>query len=185
MLVGLSQTLLKVASPGVPDFYQGTEIWDYSLVDPDNRRPVDYAKRMELLRASAAPEALLEDLSSGQAKMHVIREGLRLRAERPELFLEPSYAPLYADGGLEDTVVSFMISKGEHRIIAVAPRLFAHLLKDGDAMIPAAAWGEARLPVPPGHYQDVLTGKRYDIASEGIHVAQLLDRFPVALLKNL
>ncbi|MGE5640274.1 MAG: malto-oligosyltrehalose synthase [Clostridia bacterium] len=185
LLVGLSQAVLKIASPGVPDYYQGTELWDYSLVDPDNRRPVDYRKRMAWIGESSSPEDLVKDLSAGKAKMHVIRQGLKLRCERPELFLEPSYTALYADAGSEERVCSFMLQNRGRSVIAVAPRLFAHLLKDGEAMIPAAAWGEARLPVPPGCYEDVLTGKRYEIAGEGIHVAQLLDRFPVALLKNL
>src|SRR5437660_11420860 len=90
MLNSLSQTILKIASPGVPDFYQGTELWDFSLVDPDNRRPVDFATRAKFLDQLAArppkPAALLANLSDGRAKLHVIRQGLAVRKAHPELF---------------------------------------------------------------------------------------------------
>lgn len=184
MLTGLSQALLKVASPGVPDYYQGTELWEFSLVDPDNRRPVDYAGRMLAVEENSSSEEMVSDLRSGKAKMHVIREGLRLRRERPLLFLEPAYASLYADGGLEEKVASFVLSKGAERIVAVAPRLFMSLLEAGALMPGPAAWGAARLPVPAGRYEDVLTGKHYEVAAEGLRLAQLLDRFPVALLQS-
>ncbi|HUG78653.1 MAG TPA: malto-oligosyltrehalose synthase, partial [Burkholderiales bacterium] len=132
LLVGLAQALLKVASPGVPDYYQGTELWDFSLVDPDNRRPVDYAVREKLLhqleRGMPAPGKLLENLADGRAKLHVIRTGLALRKRWPSLFQGGDYAALYADAGREENVCAFALRSGERCVIAVAPRLFARLM---------------------------------------------------------
>ena len=111
LLVGLSQALVKVASPGVPDYYQGTEIWDFSLVDPDNRRPVDYAVRMKLLSSLGEnASGLLQNLADGRAKMHVIRKGLEVRKKFPALFQGGKYTPLYADGGREENILAFSLS---------------------------------------------------------------------------
>lgn len=184
LLVGLAQALLKVASPGVPDYYQGTELWDFSLVDPDNRRPVDYAKRRDLLETVSIPEDLLQNLESGKEKLFVIRKGLRLRREMPELFSRPTYTPLYADAGREENVVAFLLSLHNQRVVAVAPRLFARLMEEGDsAPVGSRIWGESRLPIPPGRYENVLTGEALDVPEGGMRLAALLARFPVALLK--
>jgi (1->4)-alpha-D-glucan 1-alpha-D-glucosylmutase len=160
--VALSQALVKVASPGVPDYYQGSELWDFSLVDPDNRRPVDYDLRKKLLDH--------RDLADGSAKMHVIRKGLEVRRKHPALFHGGRYTPLYADGGREENIIAFSLYNTESEVIAVAPRLFARL----DAHSP---WGEARLPIE-GRYRNVLTGE----AVQGGRLAELLASFPVALL---
>jgi (1->4)-alpha-D-glucan 1-alpha-D-glucosylmutase len=162
LLVALSQALVKVASPGVPDYYQGTELWDFSLVDPDNRRPVDYDLRRKLLDRN--------NLADGSAKMHVIRKGLEVRRKYPALFQGGRYTPLYADGGREQNVIAFELSDGRDSVIAVAPRLFARL----DAQDP---WGDARLPIE-GRYTNVLTGE----AVQGGRLAEMLATFPVALL---
>ena len=180
LLVGLSQALVKVASPGVPDYYQGTELWDFSLVDPDNRRPVDYGVRATFLKSlrDNASE-LLRNLPDGRAKMHVIRNGLEVRKKFPALFHGAKYTPLYADAGREENVIAFALSEGS--VVAVAPRLFSRLM-DGDDAAPlgAKAWGEARLPLD-GQYLNVLTGERHE-ARGHVGVAQLLATFPVALL---
>jgi (1->4)-alpha-D-glucan 1-alpha-D-glucosylmutase len=180
LLVGLSQALLKVASPGVPDYYQGTEIWDFSLVDPDNRRPVDYELRRKLL--GSEDEELLRDLPDGRAKMHVIRKGLEVRRKYPALFQGAKYTPLYANGGREDNIVAFSLSDSTHSVVAVAPRLFARLM-DGDDLAPLGtkAWGEVRLPID-GEYMNVLTDERQEGRAGHVSVAQLLATFPVALL---
>jgi (1->4)-alpha-D-glucan 1-alpha-D-glucosylmutase len=183
LLVGLSQALLKVASPGVPDYYQGTEIWDFSLVDPDNRRPVDYAKRKSLLQSLASDaQGFLENLVDGRAKLHVIRQGLKLRREMPELFHAPTYTPLYADAGKEENICAFTLGNGAELIVAVAPRLFAAMVPDAQAVPLGAAWGDSRLPLPPGRYENVLTGEKHHAADRGILLADLLAGFPVALL---
>jgi (1->4)-alpha-D-glucan 1-alpha-D-glucosylmutase len=177
LLVSLSQTLVKVASPGVPDYYQGTELWDFSLVDPDNRRPVDYELRKKLLNEKSD---LLKNLADGRAKMHVIRKGLELRKKHPGLFHGANYTPLYADHGREQNIVAFSLSDGAHTVIAVAPRFFTNLMGAEDiAPLGAKAWGGATLALE-GSYVNVLTGERH--AGRRVRVAELLATFPVALL---
>ena len=95
---GLAQTLLKLTVPGVPDFYQGTEFWDQSLVDPDNRRPVDFARRIDALEADATPVALAAHWRDGRVKQAVIRRALALRREVPELFARGEYRPVEVTG---------------------------------------------------------------------------------------
>src|SRR5688572_14996257 len=160
MLVGLSQALVKVASPGVPDYYQGTELWDFSLVDPDNRRPVDYGLREKILEEGESDSTmLLRELSSGKAKLHVIRRGLEVRRAHPGLFHGGKYSALYAEGSREENVVAFALSHGTSTVVAVAPRLFAGLMQEGDAApLGERAWGDAKLPLPEGAYRNVLTG---------------------------
>ena len=179
-LVSLSQALVKVASPGVPDYYQGTELLDFSLVDPDNRRPVEYGVRSrfldELEKRPPKPAELLAKLADGRAKLHVIRQGLALRKAHPAAFHGGEYRALYADGGYEEQLIAFSLA--EH-IVAIAPRLFTRRL--GDAMAPIGAfWGEARLTLPAGNFQDLITGRTHESASA--RLSELLAEFPVALL---
>ena len=183
LLVGLSQALVKAASPGVPDYYQGTELWDFSLVDPDNRRPVDYGVRAKLLRgmeSSVSPSQLLASLADGRAKLHIIRKGLELRKQYPGLFHGAKYQPLYADGGREENLVAFSLADGARTVIAVAPRLFTRLMQPDDlAPLGKKAWGDARI-AGEGKYLNVLTGERHE--GGALRVADLLATFPVALL---
>jgi (1->4)-alpha-D-glucan 1-alpha-D-glucosylmutase len=177
LLVGLSQALVKVASPGVPDYYQGTELWDFSLVDPDNRRPVDYELRKRLLNDNSN---LLKNLADGRAKLHVIRKGLELRKKYPALFHGAKYTPLYADGAREENIVAFSLCDGARTVIAVAPRLFTRLMEPGDLEpLGAKAWGGAKLAIE-GSYVNVLTGERHE--GRALRVADVLATFPVALL---
>ena len=188
MLVSLSQALLKVASPGVPDYYQGTELFDFSLVDPDNRRPVDYAlRRKHLGEAVPRPEDLLETLSDGRAKLHIIRKGLAVRRAHPNLFHGARYMPLYADAGREENIVAFALVRNGSAVIAVAPRLFARLMGDEDnAPVGERTWGEASIVLPEtlqGPFVNVLTGEKNELQGK-LPLARLLARFPVALLVN-
>jgi (1->4)-alpha-D-glucan 1-alpha-D-glucosylmutase len=181
MLVSLSQALIKVASPGVPDYYQGTELFDFSLVDPDNRRPVDYALRKkyadEELRDTSS---LLANLPDGRAKLHIIRHGLALRRTHPMLFHGGSYGALYADAGREENLCAFILRHGRHAAVAVAPRLFAHLIERHGAQIGERVWGASKLALPAGRYRNVLTGDELD--GGDVPLARLLAAFPVALL---
>jgi len=182
MLVSLSQALLKVASPGVPDYYQGTELFDFSLVDPDNRRPVDYELRKSLLEQveSAKQGNFLENLADGRAKLHVIRQGLAVRRAYPMLFHGGRYSPLYADAGREENVCAFSLRQGEHAVVAVAPRLFARLIEPDGAPLGERVWGASRLTLPAGRYRNVLTGD--ELEGGDAPLARLLATFPVALL---
>jgi (1->4)-alpha-D-glucan 1-alpha-D-glucosylmutase len=186
MLVGLSQAVLKVASPGVPDYYQGAELFDFSLVDPDNRRPVDYGLRKKLLNQKVEdPQVLLDTLADGRAKLHIIRKGLAVRRAHPMLFHAGRYVAVPADSGREENIAAFALRRNGSAVIAVAPRLFAGLMQPGDvAPIGGRVWGEASLVLPEdlgGDYENALTGEKVSVAGK-IALARLLARFPVALL---
>lgn len=162
----LGQKLVQLAGPGVPDVYQGTEIWDLSLVDPDNRRLVDYQHRRELLAAITAGH--LPDVDqTGAAKLLVTHKALTLRRDRPELFT--GYRPIHAEGPAARHVLAFARSAD---LVAVATRLPVGLATGG-------GWRDTVLPLPPGTWTDVLTGHPTDGT-----VADLLARYPVALLER-
>jgi (1->4)-alpha-D-glucan 1-alpha-D-glucosylmutase len=180
LLVGLSQALVKVAAPGVPDYYQGTELWDFSLVDPDNRRPVDYALRTNLLKRRGD---FLQNLPDGRAKLHVMRKGLEVRKKFPALFHGGRYTPHYADAGREENILAFSLADGRDRVVAVAPRLFSRLMEADDlAPLGEKAWGDSTIKVEhETELVNVLTGERH-AAQGGLRLAQVLSTFPVALL---
>jgi len=166
----LAQTLIKLVAPGIPDFYQGTELWDLSLVDPDNRRPVDFARRAGLLsripQLSAAD--VLSDWDSGLPKLWMIARVLRFRRERGEDFsAEAKYQPLVAQGTHLGRLLAFR--RGEN-LIAVVPRFTLTL---------AGEWGDTRLPLPGGAWRNCFTG---EIVQREVTPAALFASFPVALL---
>ncbi len=173
----LAQTLLKLAAPGIPDLYQGTELWDLSLVDPDNRRPVDYARRRRLLAAldGADPGPALAGADDGLPKLWLIARALDLRRRRPEaLGAGGSYAAVPAAGARADHVFAFL--RGD-AVLAVLPRLVLRLARTG-------GWSATALQVPAGRWRNVLDGREHDGATL-VRVASLLERFPVALLERL
>jgi (1->4)-alpha-D-glucan 1-alpha-D-glucosylmutase len=122
---GLTQTVLKMTVPGVPDFFQGTEFWDLSLVDPDNRRPVDHRVRRELAGQS---------WRDGRIKQDVIHKVLTLRRQTPDLFARGGYNPLPVKGPLEDHVIAFTRTLGQSALLVVVPRLVHRLLQPGDCL---------------------------------------------------
>ncbi|MEV4142406.1 malto-oligosyltrehalose synthase [Amycolatopsis sp. NPDC049691] len=160
----LGQKLVQLTAPGVPDVYQGTELWDFSLVDPDNRRPVDYAVRREILARIADGEQPEID-ASGAAKLLVVHKALRLRREHPALFR--GYRPLRAEGPAAEHVLAFTRSAD----LAVA------VTRLPVGLAAAGGWRGTVLPLPDGVWTDVLTGR--EATSD---VATLFDRYPVALL---
>lgn len=163
---GLSMKLLQLAGPGVPDVYQGSELWEQSLVDPDNRRPVDFARRRELL-AEIDAGALPDIDETGAAKLLVVAKTLRLRRDRPELFTD--YVPLLASGTAADHLVAF--DRGG--AIALATRLPVGLAEHG-------GWGDTTLDVGSAPVIDVLTNREFQ--GGALQVADLLEHYPVALL---
>ena len=130
---GLAQTLLKLTVPGVPDIYQGAEFWDLSMVDPDNRRPVDFTRRFEALTADASPVALAACWRDGRVKQAVIRRALALRREVPELFARGEYRPLEVSGPRAAHVVAYLRSRRDALCMVVVPRLAGRLLGLPDA----------------------------------------------------
>ncbi|WP_319454195.1 MULTISPECIES: malto-oligosyltrehalose synthase [unclassified Mycobacterium] len=153
----LGQKLIQLTSPGVPDVYQGTELWDDSLVDPDNRRAVDYEARRKALRSMEHP------------KMRVTAAALRLRRERPDTFTSGEYRPVLADGQAREHVIAFL--RGNDVLVAVS-RWTVQLSETG--------WGDTSLALPDGQWTDRLTGRPH---SEVATVADLFDELPVALLE--
>ena len=189
----LSQVVLKIASPGVPDFYQGCELWDFSLVDPDNRRPVDYELRRrmldELRASSLSPaeqaKALYAGWQDGRIKLLLTHAGLAARKQHPDLFAGGGYLPLAAQGPRAANLCAFARTGPNGQVaIAVAPRLVAGLL-DGPTL-PAKAFGGTFVPVPrlaPGEkLRDALTGEDREVSKAGLAVDQLFATLPVALL---
>ncbi|HUR16861.1 MAG TPA: hypothetical protein VMZ33_06225, partial [Candidatus Limnocylindrales bacterium] len=166
----LAQTLLKLTAPGVPDTYQGTEIWDLSLVDPDNRRAIDWELRRELLdRAvrSTAAEAMA-DSNSGLPKIWLIKRVLDLRSQQPELFgTVARYQPIAASGVESDRVIAF-VRGGE--AVTVAPRFN---LRGGE-------WRDTAIELAAGEWRNVLTDET--VAGGRVEIGRLLSGFPVAVL---
>ncbi len=194
----LAQTMLKLTAPGVPDIYQGQEMFDYSLVDPDNRRPVDYQLRQYLLREmqnySGSPSELARTLSNSsdnRSKLFVTYNVLNYRRDHADLFRHGTYTALTATGDASDHIVAFARAHGDERMIVVVPRLLAK--KFGELTLPIGkqAWGDAVLELPAslanGRYRNVLTGEMVELVerdgSSGLALAQVFANFPVALLE--
>jgi (1->4)-alpha-D-glucan 1-alpha-D-glucosylmutase len=198
----LSQTLLKITSPGVPDFYQGTELWDFSLVDPDNRRPVDFEKRarmMEDLKSQEAdsPEDLLKDLVSnwqdGRIKLYLIRKSLNYRLAHKELFGSGEYIPLVGVGQSSERILSFARRRKKDWVIVAVPRLVAGLLRKPKSLWPKDNWPVLKIVLPrdcPVHWRNVFTqgtvsGKRAGAGPVMLPLSGMLHRFPCVLLHPL
>ncbi|MEZ0600593.1 malto-oligosyltrehalose synthase [Paraburkholderia sp. IW21] len=148
-LNSLQQTVLRLASPGIPDLYQGTELWDFSLVDPDNRRPVDFAQR-EAWLAQTPPSEFLPNWRDGRVKLAVVQRVLALRAHVPELLSQGAYLPLVVRGAHASNVIAFARRHGNAWAVVVASRLAAGLLGDtGDLpMVDPAKWDDTAIEVP-------------------------------------
>lgn len=169
----MAQLVLKLAAPGLPDTYQGTELWDLSLVDPDNRRPVDYALRQRLLEElrGLSAEAVLARADEGLPKLLVLHRGLQLRARRPEAFgAEAAYAPLPVRGSRARHAVAF--ARGG-RVAAVVPRLLLGL-EEG--------WAGTMLDLPAGTWRHAFTDETFQGPS--LPLERLFQGFPVALLER-
>ncbi|HET9147937.1 MAG TPA: malto-oligosyltrehalose synthase, partial [Acetobacteraceae bacterium] len=180
----LSQVMLKYTVPGVPDLYQGTEFWDQSLVDPDNRRPVDFTAREKALAQGKPPEELLESWQSGAVKQALIARLLAMRAEMPELFGKGGYSPLAAEGAKSRNILAFSRSHEDRQIIVAVTRLPASLLGDSPIpLAPAAAWENTRLRLQESGaaWRDALTGRSVK-PGETIDASGLFASLPVALL---
>jgi (1->4)-alpha-D-glucan 1-alpha-D-glucosylmutase len=181
----LAQVLAKLTLPGVPDIYQGTEYWDLSLVDPDNRAPVDFATRQQSLATTTAPTA--EDWTDGRIKQFVITRVLAARKAAPALFAEGDYVPLHAEGSLADHVFAFARVLHGAAAVTVFWRHPARLLDSQRSIaIPKERWKETRIPLPPqiraAEFADVISGKQTRLAAPGLDAAHVLADMPVALL---
>jgi (1->4)-alpha-D-glucan 1-alpha-D-glucosylmutase len=198
-LNALSQTLLKLTAPGVPDIYQGCELWDLSLVDPDNRRPVDFAARSEALSALEAAAAsgsgalsrlaadLLAHLEDGRFKQFLIWRALAHRRRHEALFRDGAYLPLAVGGQRAEHVCAFARRQGEECAVVVVPRLACTLL-GGETTLPVGkTWRETHIDVASlerNAWEDVLTGSRIQPNGGRLPLAEILGRLPIALLAS-
>jgi (1->4)-alpha-D-glucan 1-alpha-D-glucosylmutase len=205
----LAQVVLKIASPGVPDFYQGTELWDLHLVDPDNRQLVDFSRRAAMLaelegtiegaasRAGSAAgtagevRALADSWSDGRIKLFVTSAGLRLRRSARDLFLRGTYVPLEVAGERAMNAVTFARTHGSETVIAVVPRFVgAFVAQTVGLPLGAAVWGKASVELelerPASQWHNVLTGERIQANQTDGHpslrLAEIFANCPVGLL---
>ena len=174
MWSSLSRVLVHLTAPGTPDIYQGDELWSLAVVDPDNRRPVDFAERARLLAgleerfhgSDDARVALLRELaaspSDGRLKLHIVRRALEARRAHPEIVLRGDYVPLRAEGSAADHVLAFARRADGHALLTIVSR--RPLALDGDAAMPVgeAVWGDTVLPLPAS-----LAGRRWECALSG------------------
>jgi (1->4)-alpha-D-glucan 1-alpha-D-glucosylmutase len=193
MMNSLSQTLIKITCPGVPDFYQGTELWDLSMVDPDNRRPVDFSLRKTMLndisaRAASGTEELIAELlkspEDGRIKLFLIYMALNERKKRFELFNASPYLPLECDGACSRNIVAFAKAREGEASITIAPRFLTSVAREGEYAL-REKWGDTvvRLPEELHGYEwkDAFTGQSISRGKE-IKAGEALCSFPVAFL---
>jgi (1->4)-alpha-D-glucan 1-alpha-D-glucosylmutase len=198
----LSQTLIKICSPGVPDFYQGSEIWDFSLVDPDNRRPVDYSLRRCLLNKLQMLEAqgavplvtqLIEERADGAIKLYVTSRALQFRKANKDLFVRGGYIPLRAAGARQNHAIAFARALDGRTAIAVAGRFFVALGAEKRPPVGEEAWGDSVLQLSrdsaAGAFRDVFTGRILEVEKRNgkptLPLAGVFAHLPVALLEGV
>lgn len=205
----LSQTLLKLTSPGVPDLYQGTELFDFSLVDPDNRRPVDFPRREQQLNdlesqlvrlggdKAALLRVLLNNRSNGNLKLYVLWQVLNHRLEHPDLYSSGSYLPLTPTGRRPDNVCAFARVSGAGRMIVIVPRFLTQMIPEPLQKVASSggpfdpqAWEDTTVAIPEEfagrEFHNLLSGEivsRANLTPDGaLPLATILEQFPIALL---
>ena len=204
MINSLAQVTLKLGSPGVPDFYQGTELWDLTLVDPDNRRPVNFNTRAEalteidaLLRLPVDERTprigtMLEGWQDGRVKLLVTTAGLRLRRESPDLFLSGEYMPLETESTVGSELVAFARLFEGRAALFVVPRFCASLVDPGRLPTGGDAWKTSRVLLPPAlstrSFVNVVTGARLQPATAGeqawLFAGQIFETLPMGILRT-
>ena len=204
MLNSLSASALKIGSPGVADFYQGNELWTYRLVDPDNRRPVDYRLRAHFLRElqqqvlAGTPQqelasGLMRARADGRIKLYFLWKLLNLRSQYPELFLDGKYIPLKVEGERTSDLVAFLRIREDQAVIVLGGRFFTELAGNAeDPVLAPEQWKDTAVFLPPeapGEWKEIFTGR--DVSAAGrdgartISAADALGAMPAACLTNL
>jgi (1->4)-alpha-D-glucan 1-alpha-D-glucosylmutase len=195
-LNSLAQVLLKITSPGISDFYQGTELWDFSLVDPDNRRPVDFEARAKLLNELTQHESqgqelviqqILRSWEDGRVKLYVTYKGLNARKSRSKLFQDGEYVPLQVTGHRQERVCAFVRRRGIEYALVVVPRLLSKLVRVGTMPVGRDVWGDDQLLLPENaslEWVNAFTGENIEVnkAKNRLAISEVLHVFPVALL---
>jgi (1->4)-alpha-D-glucan 1-alpha-D-glucosylmutase len=189
----LAQTLVKITSPGVPDFYQGSERWDLNLVDPDNRRPVDYEKRKEFLRGIKERTAhdilaLINDLlaakEDGRIKLFLIHQALAARRANLEVFQRGAYLPLKVKGKFENHLIAFARKMETVWAVTIAPRFLAGVVKESELPLGETVWADTQIALPeeaPVVWNNALTSQPIS-GEKGLWLADVFQHFPAALL---
>lgn len=187
-LASLSQLTLKITSPGVADFYRGAELWELSVADPDNRRPVDFSLRVKLLKEiqEQKPDLteLLKHWDDGRLKMYTTWKLLEFRRQEPDLFLQGEYIPLPVAGARMNQVVAFALRRHGRWCVVAVPRLVASLTRAGGPPIGKKVWQDTRIVLPdgaPDSWTNVLTGEK---AATPAPVADLFREFPLLVLRQ-
>ena len=193
MFNSLSQTLVKITSSGVPDFYQGTELWDLNLVDPDNRRLVDFEKRESFLRdiKDKARTDILKLIAKffsskedGRIKLFLIYRALGARKENLEVFQKGTYVPIEVGGKFKGHVIAFARNHEKSWAITIAPRYLTAIIKEGEHPLGHRVWGDTHIVVPegaPSLWEDAITAQPIK-AKKTLPIGEILKHFPVALL---
>ncbi|CAN5723058.1 malto-oligosyltrehalose synthase [soil metagenome] len=179
-LNSLSQTVMKCTLPGVPDFYQGSELWDLCLVDPDNRRPVDYTWRKQVLSEiqEAHPAELMEDWKSGRIKLFVIQRLLSFRRQHANFFQQADYCGLKTSGRWSEQICAFLRTLNGAKLLVIAPRL----IRDVPLPLTGEAWGDTSVKIELGDtWKELLTGTELSISAAGI-ISPILSQLPFAVL---
>ncbi|MFD0986618.1 malto-oligosyltrehalose synthase [Methyloligella solikamskensis] len=191
-LYSLSQTLIKLTAPGVPDVYRGSELWELSLVDPDNRRPVDFAKLEEMLsglEGDSDPADLLESWRSGVIKLSLLEKGLRHREDYPALFETGDYTPVHLTGARSAHAVAYLRSDETCGLIAIAPIRARALLEGQETpIVSSEKWEDTAISLPGDwaskSWRNLLTGETMTAIDNKMHLSEVLKNFPVALLAS-
>jgi (1->4)-alpha-D-glucan 1-alpha-D-glucosylmutase len=197
MLNSLSQTMIKLTVPGVPDTYQGNELWELNLVDPDNRRAVDYDVRRHMLaefreicdngcdQQAAFTRELAANMDDGRIKAYLIWKVLNLRKQQPDLFQLGEYVPIEITGERAKHLVAFARRHGTQALIVAAPRLCAQLMA-GEPRMPNSeeAWQNVQITIPDTttRFRDLFTGEKHATEHGGLLAKDLFHNFPVGLL---
>ena len=180
----LAQTAIKLTAPGVPDIYQGTEIWDDSLVDPDNRRPIDYARRREMLTQieNVPANELMQCWPDGRIKMRLTQRLLHLRRENPELFREGIYEPINFGGAFADCAIGFVRRHRDGAIIVIVPRLSSRV---GFPPI-GDRWEDTHVVLPAGksNLRDVFSDRKVRVENSQLRLAVAMSQLPFAVFRN-
>jgi (1->4)-alpha-D-glucan 1-alpha-D-glucosylmutase len=195
-----AQVLLKIASPGVPDFYQGNELWDLRLTDPDNRNPVDFEERMKLLdelpnrpngNTLANTTELLDGWQDSRLKLYLTREALNFRRAQRDVFLKGDYLPLEVDGTQRYSVCAFARRFENNWVMVVVPRLTANLPRESFFPLKEASWGSTSIALPPSapvNWRNVFTGEDFSTSrarrKKLLAAASIFSRLPFALLHS-
>lgn len=191
----LSQTLIKITSPGIPDFYQGTELWDLSLVDPDNRRPVDFEQRSSFLSAiqeqlKTDPLNLIQELlahkEDGRIKLFLTVQALKARREYLNVFQQGAYHPIEVSGKFQDHIIAFAKQDGNTTLLTVAPRFLTSVIQPDEYPLGEQAWADTHLKLPlqaSSSWKNLITNQSVK-ADETLTIGQAFQHFPVALLVN-